>query len=150
VSRICWDELYMEFAHMLAKRSTCARASVGCVVVSWDYNQVLAIGYNGNYKGGPNVCDSTEPGNCGCTHSETNCLIKLDYNNPTKKRLYTTTSPCIPCAKQIINANIDVVYYDVCYRDASGLHLLNKNGVLVLRQTNDTLVPQDFGDEPIY
>jgi deoxycytidylate deaminase len=45
----------------------------------------LAIGYNGNYAGGPNEVESTEPGMSGMLHAEINALIKLDYNNPNKK-----------------------------------------------------------------
>lgn len=64
--RLAFDEIYMDLACSLAKRSTCVRLHVGCVVTSKDNQRVLAIGYNGSWRGGPNGCDSTEPGNCGC------------------------------------------------------------------------------------
>ena len=150
-TRLSWDDLYIGFARMLSGRSTCKRAKVGCVITSWDYNEVLSIGYNGNYKGGPNTCDNDEVGACGCLHAEENALIKLDYNSPVKKRLYTTTSPCLMCAKRIINANINFVLYDNQYRDTSGIELLEKNNVQVLRlQRFDTNIPIDFDEEPIY
>lgn len=121
----------MGLARALARRSTCARASVGCVVVSSDNHRVLAIGYNGNARGFPNACDSTEPGNCGCIHAEDNCLIKLDYAPHTGRRMYITCSPCKTCAKRIVNAGIDEVIYDTEYRNTDGIFLLNAAGVLV-------------------
>ena len=60
----------MRMAEELAKRSTCARLQVGSVITTGDLTQVLGIGYNGNARGLPNRCDSTEPGSCGCLHSE--------------------------------------------------------------------------------
>lgn len=65
-SRPSWSKIYTGFAESLSRRSSCKRASVACVITSWDHSRVLAIGYNGNYKNGPNICDSDEPGNCGC------------------------------------------------------------------------------------
>ena len=127
--RPTYGRIYMDFARSLARRSTCRRAQVGCVVVSADNHRVLAIGYNGNYRGGPNDCDSSEPGRCGCLHAEDNCLLKMDYNDPARKVLYTTTSPCNYCAKRIINAGISFVYYGILYRDRQGLDILNQAGV---------------------
>ena len=61
-----FETIYMNLACALAERSTCSRLKVGCVITSSDYSRVLAIGYNGNYPGGPNCCDSDEPGKSGC------------------------------------------------------------------------------------
>jgi dCMP deaminase len=93
---------------------------------------VLAIGYNGNYKGGPNKRESEEPGHSGFIHAEINALIKLDYNNPKDKKMYLTLSPCRSCCKAIINGGIKKVYYRTPYRDLSGVELLLQNGVEVL------------------
>lgn len=127
-----WDEIYVEFAKKLSLRSTCKRLSVGCVITSFDHNRVLAIGYNGNYKGGQNCCDSDEPGKCGCLHAEENALIKMDYNDPVDKILYTTTSPCLMCAKRIINADIKKVIFNQLYRNTDGIDLLIENDILCL------------------
>ncbi len=99
------------------------------MIVSNDNTQVLAVGYNGNYRGGPNVVESLEPGKSGMIHAETNALIKSDYNNPKKKVMYVTSSPCSGCAKLIINGGIDEVVYDEEYRDPSGLDILRAGGV---------------------
>jgi len=62
-------------------------------------------------------------------HAEINALLKMDYNNPKKKKMYVTLSPCRMCAKAIINAGIDEVYYMVEYRDTSGVDLLTSTGI---------------------
>tara|TARA_Y100000034_G_C6901859_1_gene417336 strand:+ start:3525 stop:3866 length:342 start_codon:yes stop_codon:yes gene_type:complete len=97
---------------------------VGAVVVTDDNTQVLAVGYNGNYSGGPNEAESTVPGESGMLHAEINALLKMDYNNPKNKKMYLTLSPCRMCAKAIINAGIDEVVYLEDYRDLSGIDLL--------------------------
>mgnify|MGYP003120392899 FL=1 len=126
-----WDEIWMDFCHTIAKRSYDPRFQVGAVIVSEDNCQVLAIGYNGNYAGGPNEVESSNPGESGMIHAEINALIKLDYNNPKKKKLYLTLSPCRTCAKAIVNAGIDEVIYREAYRDTSGVDILKKSGIKV-------------------
>ena len=123
----------MNLALMLAKRSTCLRAHVGAVIVSEDNQRVLSIGYNGNYRGGPNCCDTSEPGLCGCLHSEDNACVKLNYNDPAGRKLYTTTSCCLACAKRIINAGIKEVIYLNEYRKTEGLEILKQAGIIVRR-----------------
>jgi len=131
-ARPSWESIYIRFAHSLAERSSCDRASVGSVITSWDHSRVLAIGYNGNYRGGPNCCDTDEAGSCGCLHAEENAIIKLDFNDHSDKRLYTTTSPCLMCAKRIINAGVVEVIFANLYRKREGIELLQNNGIKVL------------------
>lgn len=119
-----WDEIWMAFAHSISSRSYDPRHQVGAIVVTGDNTQVLAVGYNGNYSGGPNEVESEVPGESGMLHAEINSLLKMDYNNPKYKTLYVTLSPCRMCAKAIINAGIDQVIYDEEYRDTSGLDVL--------------------------
>lgn len=84
-------------------------------------------------RGGANYVDSLERGKTGTIHAENNALIKLDYSNPKQKRAYVTLSPCLTCARLLINACINEVVYDEEYRDTSGLELLRKHGVVVTR-----------------
>ncbi|MDQ6637587.1 MAG: deaminase [Candidatus Dormibacteraeota bacterium] len=126
--RIPLEEVYMRMAEELAKRSTCARLQVGSVVTTRDLTQVLGIGYNGNARGLPNSCDGPDPGRCGCLHSETNALIKAGAQEPNKT-MFITASPCVMCAKMIINCNVGRVYYRAAYRDVSGLRTLAAGGV---------------------
>jgi dCMP deaminase len=128
--RIPIEEVYMRMAEELAKRSTCARLQVGSVITTGDLTQVLGIGYNGNAKGLPNRCDSTQPGNCGCLHGELNSLVKAGAQLPGKV-MFVSDSPCVMCAKSIINCNVSKVYYRRPYRDASGLAVLRQGGVEV-------------------
>ena len=126
-----WNEIWMGFAHTIAKRSYDPRYQVGAVVVTEDNTQVLAVGYNGNYAGGPNEVESTSPGESGMIHAEINALLKMDYNNPKQKTLYVTLSPCRMCAKAIVNAGVRHVIYDEAYRDPSGVELLREAGIKV-------------------
>ena len=129
--RPSWDEVWMSMAETISLRSYDPRNRVGAVVVSEDNAQVLALGYNGNYSGGPNEPESLEPGQSGMIHAEINALLKLDYNNPKRKVMYLTLSPCRQCAKCIVNAGIDEVVYRNEYRDASGIEILNLSGIMV-------------------
>jgi len=126
-----WNNVWMRVAHTVAERSYDPRYKVGTIIVSEDNTQLLSLGYNGNYKGGPNRVESEEPGESGFIHAEQNALIKLDYNNPKVKKMYITLSPCSHCAKMIVNANIDEVIYDEEYRDSRGLDILREAGVKV-------------------
>mgnify|MGYP002025466579 FL=1 len=125
----------MDFAESISKRSYDPRYQVGAVIVTDDNTQVLSVGYNGNYSGGPNEVDSEVPGESGLLHAEINALLKMDYNNPKKKKLYLTLSPCRMCAKAIVNSGIGEVMYAEKYRDASGLEILNDAGI------NHKLIP---------
>jgi dCMP deaminase len=121
----------MATASTIAQRSYDPRFQVGAIVVSGDNTQVLAVGYNGNHAGGPNEPESEEPGHSGFIHAEINALLKLDYNNPKRKVMYITLSPCRSCAKAIVNAGIDEVVYAEEYRDISSLDILQHTGIKV-------------------
>ena len=133
--RPTWNEVWMRTALTLAERSYDPRYKVGAVIVSEDNTQVLSVGYNGNHAGGPNSVESSEPGQSGMIHAEINALIKLDYNNPKKKKLYLTLSPCRMCAKSIVNAGIQKVLYQEEYRDRTGLEILLAAGINVEKYT---------------
>ena len=129
--RPSWDMIWMDVASSIAKRSYDPRFQVGSVVVTEDNTQVLAVGYNGNYSGGPNTVESDEPGKSGFIHAEINSLLKMDYNNPKRKKMYLTLSPCRMCAKAIVNAGIKEVIYKEAYRDMSGVKLLLEQNISV-------------------
>jgi len=119
----------MEFARSISRRSYDPRHRVGAVIVTDDNTQVLAVGYNGNYAGGPNEVESDAPGESGMIHAEINALLKMDYNNPKRKIMYVTLSPCKMCAKSIVNAGISEVRYAEEYRDTSGLDILRSSRI---------------------
>ena len=124
-------EVYMRMAEELAKRSTCRRLSVGTVITDSQLENVLAIGYNGNARGFPNDCDAPTPGRCGCIHSEMNALVKAPGRERDKVG-FVTASPCIMCAKLIVQARISHLYFREAYRDASGLVVLRDAGVVTV------------------
>jgi dCMP deaminase len=119
-----WDDVWIEVVKSISKRSYDPSLKVAAIVVTEDNTQLLSLGFNGNYAGGPNKRDSEIPGKSGFIHAEINCLIKMDYNNPKNKKMYLTHSPCIDCAKAIINSGIKEVIYEIEYRDISGIQLL--------------------------
>jgi dCMP deaminase len=128
LDRIPLYEVYMRMAEELAKRSTCARLRVGTVITDAALENVVAIGYNGNAKGLPNHCDSVVPGNCGCIHSEVNALVKAP-GGIRDKVVFLTDSPCVACAKLMINSGVSHVFFRRLYRDPSGVELLKSAGV---------------------
>jgi dCMP deaminase len=134
--RPCWDDIWMSFAHTLARRSVDPAFKTGAVIVTADNMRVLALGYNGLERGGSNVVDSLERGASGTVHAEVNALINATHVD-RNRIMYVTLSPCRVCARAIVNAGINEVVYDAEYRDASGLDILRERGVIV-RQFNNT------------
>lgn len=122
--RLTKEEMYMAIAEIVSRRSTCNRLQVGTVITDRDMANILSIGYNGNYKGGPNECDTDIPGLCGDIHSEINALIKCPQQEG--RVMFLTDSPCLPCAKAIINAGIETVYFRNEYRVSDGIDLLKE------------------------
>jgi len=127
-------EVYMRMAEELAKRSTCSRLQVGTVITDARLEHVVAIGYNGNARGFPNRCDSREAGRCGCIHSEMNALVKSP-GQTRDKVAFVTASPCVMCAKLMVQANISHLFYREEYRDRSGLRILEQAGVQAVHYT---------------
>jgi dCMP deaminase len=128
VDRIPLFEVYMRMAEELAKRSTCARLQVGTVLTDRALEHVVSIGYNGNARGFPNRCDSDVPGACGCIHSEQNAVVKAE-GHLRDKVAFVTASPCVMCAKLLIQANVSYVFYRKPYRKPDGLRVLEAGGV---------------------
>lgn len=126
MTRPSFKEIYMNTALQMARRSTCARLNVGCVITSADFRKVLSIGYNGNASGLPNMCDSSEPGKCGCIHAEQNAVINCDSPRSVEKIVFCTNLPCVMCAKFLVNlGNVLHVYYHSDYRVRDGLNVLH-------------------------
>ena len=133
-NRPSFEEVYMEFAELISKRSTCKRLSVGTVITTTDYRKVLAVGYNGNASGLKNVCDRDEPGNCGCLHSEENAVINCDTPRETDKYVFVTHLPCPMCAKRLINlGHVRKVVYKNSYRNTESLEILKSVGIQVFQ-----------------
>lgn len=134
VRRIPLYEVYMRMAEELAKRSTCLRLQVGTVITDASLQNVLGIGYNGNARGLPNRCDSAEPGRCGCIHSEMNALVKAP-GMTSDKVVFVTASPCVMCAKLMIQSGVSHVFYRAAYRDPAGVEALRAGGITPVHYT---------------
>lgn len=126
------DLRYLRMAAIWAENSYCQRRKVGALVVK--EKMIISDGYNGTPSGFENVCEDAH----GVTHpyvlhAEANAITKLarSGNNSDQATLYVTASPCIECAKLIIQAGIRRVVYAEQYRLTDGLDLLRRAGVEV-------------------
>jgi dCMP deaminase len=139
-----WDEYFMEIAKVVALRSNCCRRHVAAVIVK--DGRIISTGYNGTPRGIRNCneggcprCNSDAPSGsrsteCLCSHAEENAIVQAAYHGIMVKgsTLYTTYSPCLLCAKMIINAGIvEVVYHQRYSIDDVSMALLAEAGVKV-------------------
>jgi len=123
------DELMMGIAVLAARRSTCLRKQVGCVLTDERHEQV-ALGYNGTCRGAPDGCLIPEAdGACGCVHAETNACVKARFV-PT--RAYVTLGPCELCAQLLVNAGVREVHIKTGHSSSAGVVLLKDAGVRVV------------------
>lgn len=114
-------------AHVWAKNSYCDRRKVGALIVK--DRMIISDGYNGTPSGFENVCeDETGATKAYVLHAEANAITKVAKSNNSSlgATLYITDSPCIECAKLIIQAGIKRVVYDRKYRITDGLDLLKR------------------------
>lgn len=124
------DLRYLRMARIWAENSYCMRRKVGCLVVK--DKMIISDGYNGTPSGFENICEDdsniTKP---YVLHAEANAITKLarSSNNSDGATLYVTASPCIECAKLIIQSGIKRVVYGENYRIQDGLELLRRAGI---------------------
>lgn len=124
---------YINVAKKAAQLSYCKRRKVGAVLVDGTGENILAFGYNGTIKGMPNVCELEDgtTDNTRVLHAETNAIMKVarSTNSTEGSLLFVTLSPCVECAKIIIQAGVSKVYFEAAYRSLEGLAVLNKSGI---------------------
>ena len=126
------DQRYLRMARSWAENSYCQRRQVGALVVK--EKMIISDGYNGTPSGFENICEDES----GLTksyvlHAEANAITKLarSSNNSDGSTLYVTASPCIECAKLIIQSGIRRVVYGEKYRLTDGIELLRRAGIEV-------------------
>ncbi|MBM4142188.1 MAG: dCMP deaminase family protein [Lentisphaerae bacterium] len=137
-----WDAYFMDIAGVAASRSNCRRRRVGAVIVR--DRRVVSMGYNGTprgirncFEGGCARCAGDAPsgaalGDCVCCHAEENAIVQAAYHGIAVRdgTMYSTLSPCLLCAKMIINAGVTrVVYGDEYEFGAQTRRLLAEAGV---------------------
>ena len=124
------DERYLRMVRIWAENSYCERRQVGALIVRGD--AIISDGYNGTPSGFENICEDennkTKP---NVLHAEANAITKVAKSNNSSlgATLYVTASPCIECAKLIIQAGIRRVVYSENYRSVDGIELLQKAGI---------------------
>jgi len=124
------DRRYMRMAFIWAENSYCKRRKVGALLVK--DKMIISDGYNGTPSGFENVCEDenniTKP---YVLHAEANAITKVARSNNSSDgaTLYVTSSPCIECAKLIIQAGISRVVYSDAYRLSDGIDLLDRAGI---------------------
>ena len=139
------DLRYLRMARIWAENSYCQRRKVGALVVK--EKMIISDGYNGTPSGFENVCEDemnvTKP---YVLHAEANAITKLARrsNNSDGATLYVTASPCIECAKLIIQAGIKRVIYGEKYRLTDGTDLLKRANIEV-----KYLNPDDYEHENV-
>lgn len=125
-----FDQRYLEMAQVWAKNSYCRRRQVGALLVK--DRMIISDGYNGTPSGFENICEDesgvTKP---YVLHAEANAITKVakSGNSSEGATLYVTASPCMECAKLIIQAGIKRVVYQDQYRLMDGIELLQKAGI---------------------
>ena len=118
-------------AEIWAKNSYCKRRQVGALLVK--NNMIISDGYNGTPSGFENVCEENGVTKPYVLHAEANAISKVakSGNSSEGATLYVTASPCIECAKLIIQSGIKRVVYKDEYRLTDGIDLLARAGVEV-------------------
>jgi len=141
MDRPSWDEYFMTIAEEVATRSTCLRRQIGAVIVK--DKRILATGYNGAPSGlrhcdevgclrealGVPSGEKTEL--CRAIHAEQNAVVQAArYGIPIEgASIYTTTQPCVLCAKILMNAGIREIVYKGDYPDQLARDMLDESGI---------------------
>jgi dCMP deaminase len=129
-----FDRRYLEMAAVWAKNSYCIRRQVGAILVK--DNMIISDGFNGTPSGFENVCEDenndTKP---YVLHAEANAITKVARSNNSSEgsTLYITSSPCLECAKLIIQAGIKRVVFSDSYRISDGIALLKRANIEVVQ-----------------
>ena len=128
--KLLLDSRYLRMAKRWAENSYCERRKVGALLVK--DKMIISDGFNGTPQGFENVCED-ENGNTKSyvLHAEANAITKVAQtsNSSRNATLYVTTSPCIECAKLIIQSGITRVVFSEVYRLTDGIQLLKRAGI---------------------
>ncbi|MEX2594011.1 MAG: dCMP deaminase family protein [Anditalea sp.] len=154
MSRPEFDDIFMELAVNLAKRSHCIKKHVGAVLTK--DTRIISIGYNGPPAGTHNCdeefpeigCNRDSKGSCSLAlHAEQNAILYAVKNKASVEgtTLYVTLAPCLACARIIYSMGISKVIYLYSYALYKGLSIdegisfLTKFGVKVEQYENEII-----------
>lgn len=124
------DVRYLKMAKIWSENSYCTRRKVGALLVK--DKMIISDGFNGTPSGFPNICEDADNRTFPYVlHAEANAITKVAKSNNSSEgsTLYVTDSPCIECAKLIIQAGIKRVVYSKLYRVTDGIELMNTAGI---------------------
>tara|TARA_R100000808_G_C2138645_1_gene146657 strand:+ start:320 stop:757 length:438 start_codon:yes stop_codon:yes gene_type:complete len=132
------DKTYISMAHTWSSLSRARRKKVGCLIVK--DGTIISDGYNGTPRGFDNNCEYEDPKSFDNSlitkpevlHAESNAITKLAKSTQSShgSTMYITVSPCVDCAKLIIQSGISRVVYGQIYKNADGLTLLSKANII--------------------
>lgn len=140
--RPTWDEIFMDLARLVARRSTCLRRQVGAVLVR--DHRAIALGYNGPPSGLPHCAEKggclreqlgVPSGQrqeiCRALHAEQNVILQLAITGLSGRDsiLYVTHFPCFTCAKMLVQLGVLEVIYAEGYPDEFSRDLFEEAGV---------------------
>ena len=141
--RPAYDEYFMEMAHVVKKRSTCLRRQVGAILVKDKH--ILSTGYNGAPKGLAHcskvgclretlkVPSGERHELCRGLHAEQNAIIQAAVFGTSIKgsTLYCTNTPCVVCAKMLINAGVTEIIFSGEYPDELAQEILSESSIKI-------------------
>jgi dCMP deaminase len=145
LARPDWEDYFMEIARVVSTRSSCLRRQVGAVLVK--NRQILATGYNGVPRGLRHCeergCLREELGVpsgerhelCRGLHAEQNAIIQAAYHGVAIRgaEVFCTHQPCVVCAKMLVNAEVEAVYFKGAYPDPLAMEVFEEAGTRLVR-----------------
>ncbi len=158
-----WDEYFMEVAILVSYRASCLYVQAGAVIVK--DKRIIATGYNGAPQGIDSCLvrgcnkdregisqDTKNTGICIGEHAERNALLQVGRDKTLGATMYSRLFPCSDCAKQIIGAGIERVFYFEMYEEPNNLAniLFNEAGVDLIHLQTDNLIKYKFFLDTIY
>jgi len=126
-------KLCVDVCRQLARRSRATRAQVGSVLWHPELRTIVSLGYNGTPEGLDNTMEADGKTLDTVVHAEENVLRKVWFWTARKCILFVTHAPCQRCAEQIVRKGVKKVYYLDNYGDPSGITLLRRHQVHVVR-----------------
>lgn len=134
------DQRYLAMARIWSQNSYCQRRQVGALMVK--NKMIISDGYNGTPSGFENQCEEDGVTKPYVLHAEANAITKVAKSNNSSDgaTMYITASPCIECAKLIIQAGIVRVVYSEVYRNTDGLDLLKRAGIEVVHIDEEIII----------
>jgi len=154
--RPTYDEYFMSMAYLAATRSTCLRRQVGAVLVK--NKHLLATGYNGPPKGMKH-CDETGclreelgiPSGerheiCRGLHAEQNAIIQAAVFGISidESIIYVTNTPCVVCAKMLINSGVKEIIYSGNYPDDLAREMIDESHIKIRKFDGSIINPKEL------